>query len=161
MFFFHIPKQRASQEIMDQDEGCLSDGRSEFPSFPLFLRNAVNPQGAFVRRHFFGYLLVAEAKKVTRSSATKPFKCPHLLDGFHFWLGNKWRWKSRLQKSRIKPGFWIDQIIGILIIIQEMLDAIKEYSLAELGYFLKPSELFNSLPAVQERLQKPPMSINF
>ncbi|MEB8431691.1 hypothetical protein OO007_05585 [Cocleimonas sp. KMM 6892] len=45
----------------------MSDDRSEFPSFPLFAKRAVNPQGALSGRLFFGYFLVAVDKKVTRS----------------------------------------------------------------------------------------------
>ena len=31
---------------------CLSEDTSEFSSHPLFLRNAMHPQGAYVGRHF-------------------------------------------------------------------------------------------------------------
>jgi len=48
---------------MDQDEGCLSEDRSEFPSFPLFMRSAVNPQGALLGSFLFGSFILAEQNK--------------------------------------------------------------------------------------------------
>ena len=67
----YLQKQRAPQEIIDQDEGCLSDFRSEFPSSLLFLRSAVNPQGAFLGQHFLGYVFVAVDKKVSHRHSLK------------------------------------------------------------------------------------------